>query len=257
MKIVLLLILLILIIFFVNINIRTFGNNKNNKNNNYKNALVTGENRNEEYINLHNKSFKEYSERHGYTYIFLNEYKNDINVYWRKIYIVLELLKSGKYSHVMWVDSDTIIKYQNKKLESYFEKYSKDIIIGVDCWEGCSKINILNTGVFVIKNTKVGVSLLTESINEFSRQKKECVDDDNKLKGGWAGECYEQGVINKLILSNNSEYKNNTYIDYSQDFICNYDYKGGKDYNKNKTALIIHLSISSSNTRKEYFKKYI
>ena len=195
MKIVLLIIILIILLLFYSKS--TFGNNKNN---NYNIAIVTVENRHEDYISLHNKSFKEYSKRHGYTYIFLNEYKNDINVYWRKIYIVLELLKSGKYSHVMWVDSDTIVKYPNKKLESYFEKYSKDIIIGVDCWESCSKINIINTGVFVIKNTKVGISLLTESINEFSRQKKECVDNHNKLKGGWAGECYEQGVINKLIL---------------------------------------------------------
>lgn len=235
-------------------NISKFGND------NYHIAIVTVENRNEEYITLHNKSFKEYSHKHGYSYIFLKEYKPDINVYWRKIYIVLELLKSGKYSHVMWVDSDTIIKYPNKKLEYYIEKYSKDILIGVDCWESCSKINIINTGVFVIKNSEIGISLLTDSINEYSRQKNECVDGNNKLKGAWAGECYEQGVINKLLLSDDNKYnkyKNNTYIDYSQEFICNYDYKGGKDYNNNETALIMHLSISSSSTRKEYFQKYI
>jgi hypothetical protein len=253
--IIFIIIVVIIIIFFFSNNKSQFGDDTN------KIAIVTVENRKDEYITLHNKSFKEYSDKHGYSYIFLNEYKNEVNVYWRKIYVVLELLKSGKYSHVMWVDSDTIIKYPNKKLEYYLDKYSKDIIIGVDCWKDCSKINIINTGVFVIKNSEIGISLLTESINEYSLNQKECVDSNNKLKGAWAGECYEQGVINKLILSENNKYKNkyknNTYIDYSQDFICNYDYKGGKDYNNNETALIIHLSISSSNTRKEYFQKYI
>ena len=223
---------------------------------NDKICIVTIENRKEEYITLHNKSFSEYSDKHGYEYTFIDNYKPEINVYWRKIFIVLELLKTDKWGYVMWVDSDTILKYPNKKLEDYFKKYSSDIIIGVDCWKNCNDLYLLNAGVFVIKNSKIGIQLLEECVNKYENQKKECLDSKNNITGSWAGQCYEQGILNKLIMTTD-KYINSTYIDYSQDFVFHKDYKGGNDYNKNESALIVHLSDSDNSVRKEYFKNFI
>ena len=87
-------------------------------------AIITFENRKgDEYIELHNKNMKSYCEKWNYDYLFYDTCIN--NVYWCKIYYVLDVLKSEKYDYVLWMDSDTIIKNPNISMDLIVNKYYK------------------------------------------------------------------------------------------------------------------------------------
>jgi hypothetical protein len=215
-------------------------------------GIITLEDRQSKYLEYHNTNLNNYSKKYNYDYLYVNDSYKEINVYWRKIYKVLELLPN--YDYVVWLDSDTIIT-QNIPLEKYINKYNKDIIIGVDCWDQCSRINKINAGVFIIKNSELSFKFLKECVDIHSLKIAKC-EKDNKIVGsGWAGECYEQGVMNELLLYNDN-YKNNVYVDYDQEFIYNYSVNRPRNY-ENTNALIVHLCISSSNERENFFSKFI
>jgi hypothetical protein len=225
-------------------------------------AIVTVENRTNQklggYLEYHNQSFSKYASNNNYDYLFLNECSNNekvnINDYWCKIYKVLEILKTNKYNYVMWVDSDTIITDYNKSLESFISKFGdKDIIIGLDCWEKCNSLHQINSGVFIIKNSEVGKRFLQDCIDVID-SKSWCINSDNSLNGPWAGECYEQGVMNQILLFSN-KYTNNTYIDRKQELI--YNYSSVKPNYYNSPSLIVHLCGVDSKKRTSFFSNLI
>jgi len=244
--------LVVLLVLLVLLNEFSKFSNLGNTGNNTGICIVTLEDRPSRYLEYHNTNLNNYSKKYNYDYLYINDSYKEINVYWRKIYKVLELLP--KYEYVVWLDSDTIIS-KNIPLENYINKYNKDIIIGVDCWDQCSRINKINAGVFIIKNSELSFKFLKECVDIHSLKIEKC-EKNNKIVGsGWAGECYEQGVMNELLLYNDN-YKNNVYIDYDQEFIYNYSVNHPKNY-ENTNALIIHLCIKSNNERETFFSKFI
>lgn len=87
-------------------------------------GIITLENRNLEMNKYHNQSLQKYANKHGYDYLFYNDYKNDekeLPIYWKKIQIVLDLLKNHNYDYVMWTDSDVIIKDYDIPIESIYQ----------------------------------------------------------------------------------------------------------------------------------------
>ena len=150
--------------------------------------------------------------------------------------MVLDALKKNKYDYVIWLDSDTIIKNFNIDMGNILNMFSSDIYIGSD---NNNSIDISNAGVFIIKNSDIGINFLNDCISYVSDK---CINDDGSLKGNWAASCYEQGVMNILIVD---KYSNYTTI-LTNDIIFNYNVCSDD-------VFIMHLYASSSNYRVRCF----
>lgn len=171
-------------------------------------ALVTSEDRNDSYIKLHDDNFREYCKKHNYTYIRKNNELIDneiVPVYWYKLKLVKQILDSykygDKYDYVMWADSDTIVIDTDKKLESIVSS-GKDIYIGTDYLS-----STLNAGLFIIKNSEIGRAFINDCLKKLDDFT--CFTDDYSaiLKSEtWAGNCYEQGYMNKVIRKRYKQY---------------------------------------------------
>jgi hypothetical protein len=169
--------------------------------------IITFDDRkNVEYINLHNKFFTEYAEKYGYEYKFEHIYNENLNTnaYWYKIYLVKYYLDTNLYDYVMWIDSDTIILNNNVNLNDFLNSYSSDLFFCDDN----QAIEKINAGIFIIKNSRIGKQYINDCINNFCNQ---CIKNgEKKLKGRWAATCYEQGVMNLVLIKD--------YIPYSTCF---------------------------------------
>ena len=225
--------------------IKLTSNNKINNPPTKKNhiSIITFDNRPTlPYVVTHNDNITNYSKKWGYDYKFYDACS--YNIYWCKIHMVLDELKTGKYDYVMWMDSDTYIFNMGINLSDILNSYSSDIFVGSD---NHKSYDLINAGVFIIKNTSIGIQFLQECIDSMH---VDCVSNDMNsgisLKGNWAGTCYEQGVMNILIAD--KYYKNTTVL--SNDIIYNYG-KCSKD------VFIMHLYGSSTDTRVKCFCKSI
>ena len=264
--IILLIIVLIILIIFVNILINdtdllySFKFIKNNytpvEYRKRKILIITAENRNTDYIRLHDSNFEKYTKLHNYEYLRLDNCEpSESSTYWCKIFKVYSYLMTDKYDYVMWADSDTIITDYSVDIDYYISNFGeKDIIIGIDeksVWNIFFRYYILNAGLFLIKNSQIGKKFLKKCIDYINKNKEECIVN-NKEQGRWSGLCYEQGYMNALIKN---KYSNNVYIDYSKTFIhnktsyvkANFDYSG----------LFVHLAGFSNENREIFFKKFI
>ena len=170
--------------------------------------IVTMENRTLDFLYIHNESVQSYCDLHGYTYIFQTEYINklDLPIYWKKIQLVRDHLPY--YDYVMWLDSDTIICNNSIPLENVID-LNKSIFIGKDFNRFFGIFMPYCAGVFIIKNNYIGKKFLDECIDTYINNSECKVDNTYTLNGRWAGECYEQGVMNKLLKL--SYYKKHLY----------------------------------------------
>jgi hypothetical protein len=214
----------------INNNLKKIPENKKNKI-----LFITYDNRqNEKYILLHNQNIRKYSEKYGYKYIFYD--KCNENNYWCKVYMVLDALEKNEYDYVIWMDSDTIIKDFDIDMNNILNLYSSDIYVGSD---NNPKYDLINSGVFIIKNSNIGKQFLNDCINYIPEA---CIKKDGSLKGEWAASCYEQGTMNILIADKYSKYttvlKNSLIFNYN---VCSDE------------VFIMHLYASSPNYRKHCF----
>ena len=204
---------------------------------NKKNKIlfITYDNRyKEEYVLIHNYNLKKYVEQYDYEYKYYNRCNE--NVYWCKIYMVLDAIKKNRYDYVVWLDSDTVIKNFNIDIGLILNMFSSDIFIGSD---NNNVFDISNAGVFIISNSNIGINFLNDCINYVSDK---CINNDGTLKGIWAGSCYEQGVMNILIVD--KYFKYTTLL--SNDIIYNYNICSDN-------VFIMHMYGSSPENRVKCF----
>jgi len=214
-------------------------------------AFLTTEDRDFDYIQLHDRSFEEYSKNNGYSYIRLNNCEKSVaTTYWCKIYKVKELLFSNKYDYVVWIDSDTIVSNKDVSIDHLISKYGeKDIIIGnYKIFGNIIGINLYCAGVFLIKNSEVGKKFINDCI-EYLEDHTKCIVN-SKEQGFWAGVCYEEGAMNILLKG---KYKNYVYVDNKYDII----YTPIGSVGNKPSALILHLAGSKNEKRYEVFKNYL
>lgn len=205
-------------------------------------AIITFENRKDsEYIDLHNKNVSEYCKKWNYDYLFYDQCVH--NVYWCKMYLVLDALKTNKYDYVLWMDSDAIIKNPNISLDSIANKYSSDIFVNVD--HGNS---VYCAGVFMIKNSTIGIEYIEACINKNTNK---CLSENNKLKGIWAGLCYEQGIMNELIFG--KYYKYTTCL---PEYLVFNEGIGENMKTCDEDTFILHLYGSSNDLRTKCFMRF-
>lgn len=174
--------------------------------------IITIETRDLKILDIHNKNVLDYSNKHNYKYIFLKNYKNDLElpVYWWKIQSVLDILNNNieEYDYVLWLDSDAFFVDDEIPLESLIDKYPNySIYIGKDCYS-LLFTNAYCSGVFIIKNNKISKDFLSDCIKMYTETSFCKVDNKYTLKGLWARDCYEQGIMNKLL---NTKYKNDVF----------------------------------------------
>jgi hypothetical protein len=206
---------------------------KNNINN-IKMIILSFDNRKTiDYIEDHNKNIQNYCNNWENIEYQYTDYSNK-NVYWNKLYLVLEKLLTNNYEYVMWMDTDSMFVNQNIDIRNILLLFNSDIFISHDN-DYVNSENVLNAGVFIIKNSINGINFLKESISYFEDSK--CLNNDNTLKGVYAARCYEQGTINDLIFS--KYYKYTTIL--STDIIFNTNICNEKSF------ILIVLSIFFEN----------
>jgi len=169
---------------------------KNKKN---KILIITYDNRNDDYIQLHNANFINYCNKWGIDYEYYD--KCNLNVYWCKMYMLNKSI--DKYDYVMWCDSDTIIKNDDIDLNDIINQYDADIIMSDD---NVNVVKRTNAGIFIIKNSIIGKQFLQDCIKTYEERKKHCYVNNNKLNGIWALSCYEQGVMDELLFKKYMKY---------------------------------------------------
>jgi hypothetical protein len=185
--------------------------------NNIKLLIISFDNRTTiNYMTEHNKNIEEYCNKHkNIKYQFTNNTTK--NVYWNKIYLVLEKLMTNEYDYILWMDTDAIFVNQDIDIRNIFLLFNSDIYLSHDNdYLGCE--NILNAGVFIVKNSIIGINFLKEAIDYVENSK--CINEDNSLKGLYSLKCYEQGTINDLIY--NKYYKYTTILTTNIIFNTNY-----------------------------------
>src|SRR5437870_4483837 len=116
-------------------------------------AILTLEDRDEEYVRCHNTSVTSYCKKHGYDYIFQkNKYPSNLPVYWHKLLFVQEHLP--KYDYVLWLDSDTLILDDTIPLEHLID--GTHFYIGTDWYPFIeshrSFWKTYNSGIFMVRN---------------------------------------------------------------------------------------------------------
>ena len=160
-------------------------------------AIVQYENRPlSESIKQLIKINKEYCEKHNYTYIFESKLYN-MPPYWIKVLLVKEILETGNYKGILWMDSDAVINNMNTKFED---------LVKVDrsfyyCKDAPRFPSPFNAGVWLVINNIIGKSLLNEWLNLYNKNDwKKSPDGSWVSNGGWSGETYEQGSFIKFII---------------------------------------------------------
>jgi hypothetical protein len=199
----------------------------------YNIAFLTYEDRDIEYIKLHHENMEKYCDYWGYDYIHVNKNNTIISPYWYKVFLVYNILKLNTYDYVFWLDSDTIINDPKIDLSDIISKYASDIFVASDN----TRVDIGNAGLFIIKNSEIGIKFMEDWIDSYSI---ECDLGNRKLRGKWALSCYEQGMMNKLIIekyANNTTFLkndiwNNTGSCSKKGFILHY--YGGKNHLRKK-----------------------
>jgi hypothetical protein len=207
--------------------------------------IITFDDRpNIDYIKIHNTNFSKYASKYmiDYKYEHLYNYNLNTNPYWYKVYLVKYYLDTNIYDYVMWVDSDTLIKDFSIDLNELINSYSSDLYF---CNDNLS-LQKINAGIFIIKNSKIGRQYISDCINNFCDK---CINKgDTKLKGKWATVCYEQGIMNIVLIKN--------YLKYSTVFplhtvLCS---NNGEYFKYFKKLFILHYYDSSTKERNELFK---
>jgi hypothetical protein len=168
--------------------------------------ILTLETRAIRVLEAHDRSLRDYAARHGYRYTSLRAYAPAgpaLPVYMRKLQLMLEALDGG-YEFVVWMDSDTLVSHPDVALETALrldERGDAHVYIGRDypalssLWGGVT----YNAGVFALRCSAVSAAFLRACIETY-KANPACVRDGAFVAAGrWAGECYEQGVMNRLL----------------------------------------------------------
>lgn len=216
-------------------------------------CFVSMDDRNDEFINLHNANILQYCEINNklninrtytykkYKFCPLNCQKH--NVYWCKFYLLEYLLSTNYYDYVVWIDSDAVITNLHMDLGDILLKYNSDIFLPID---NINEYRILNSGICIVKNSEMGNKIIQmiNSQSETSNFQNRCFSE-KKITGLWSLSCFEQGIMNKTIWDYYLDYLTilppNIILCAQQ---CSY-----------KSTFIIHLLAESSEKRKLCFQQ--
>jgi hypothetical protein len=214
-----------------------------------------------EYFSYHNNILKQYCAQHGYILEIFNHKENVMNPYWLRVQDLIKLSTMYDSNTIfIYMDIDTIInpkhldKDINKLLYAYDTKTNKnwDMYLGIDL------DHIVNTGIMIIKNTEWSKELLNIWYKQY-KAKNWLFDDVNRkwfyVHNGevseFASHGYEQGELNKLMMYDVIDYKNNIAI-------LHYSWVSNREINVAHEIFIYHFysnndyDFKRSNMKKIY-----
>lgn len=161
------------------------------------------------YEELTREMNESYCGEHGYTFVALTKGYEDIPPWWRKVFLLRDLIKQYPWVHYfMWIDSDAaFVKQRYIPVGHLFEENQGVIHAGTDPIP--EVMGRLNAGVFAIRNCPLGRQFVKEWISYF-RPETWCSTNVNpncnfkldlgawRTTGEWGQETFEQGIMNQL-----------------------------------------------------------
>lgn len=141
-----------------------------------------------------------YCQKHGYDFLFFETYPANLPPYWMKVKIGKDLVDSGKYDYVMWLDSDACVHDHTIRLEHLFTFYKNAFFVMAPDNERWAAE--FNAGVWIIKCGSLGKQFMKDWLARYNSS--DWVYDHNKWKCNWciwAGDAYEQGAGTRLLKS--------------------------------------------------------
>jgi len=140
-----------------------------------------------------------YAKSKNYKFLFLLKSIYYVPPYWEKIFIVKDFLPF--YSWILWLDSDAVIYNMDMEIPGLELPYDFIFTSDPPCWR-----SPFNAGVFLVKNTPVGIKILNEWISGYNPKRWYLKNSKWYCYGEWSGVDYEQGFFVKNIMQ---KYKDN------------------------------------------------
>ena len=169
-------------------------------------ALLQIEDRHDTVLDSFMDHNKKYCKRHDIHYVRLEKPYGDVLCpYWRKIFVLRDLLDTNRFDSILWMDSDAYVFDTDKDVREFIYDYpNKSMIISPDPPFGLW-ISKFMAGVFLVNNTDMSKKIVSEwcSIYDPTAWAKE--------NGKWVCQkiClyansiyYEQGAFVKNIMTN-------------------------------------------------------
>jgi hypothetical protein len=139
---------------------------------------------------------KHYAKKWGHEHIFVDSGYEDVAPYWRKVFLVKDILDSDKYKGVLWLDTDAAVYNMDIDLNTLVEEgkhfyKSKDSTPtnGGFC-----------AGVWFVLNTPTGKEILSKWAETYNPAVWRKNNTRWRTNGGWAGSNYEQGAFIEHII---------------------------------------------------------
>ena len=139
---------------------------------------------------------KHYADKWGYEHIFVQNGYEDVSPYWRKVFVVKDILNSNKYRGVLWLDTDAALYNMEIDLNGLVEEgkhfyKSRDAtpMNGGFC-----------AGVWFVLNTPTGKEILSKWGEKYNPAVWRKNNSKWKTNGTWAGSNYEQGSFIENII---------------------------------------------------------
>lgn len=200
-------VVLIMVIVYIEKNVNIYGTSDITMNDIVINpspqriTVVTLETRTFPLLELHQNNMNEYCAKHNYSYQFYSSYQSPYPVYWQKLQVVLDELNKNNSDYVMWMDTDALFVNQDIKIESILQsKPDKSIFIGYDIPRVLNYCSYC-AGIFIIKNNNVGKQFLKDCLEQLVTNPDCKFNGKYMCTGIWAGICYEQGMMNQLLMT--------------------------------------------------------
>lgn len=186
---------------------------------------------------LNTPILRQYCNNNGYELVVKNIENFDRPPPWFKIIAILEEFEKNDCSHVLWIDTDTLILKQDFKLESLL-KDDKHFYVAKD-------LNGINSGIFIMSNNNLMKEIL-KAVDSL------CPKYINHI---W----WEQAAIMQLLEENYLDI--NKHVEYVPQNILNaYDKSLLQTVNNgyvNQDTFILHLPSINNTKRYETISRYI
>lgn len=199
---------------------------------------------------------EEYAKKWAHDYIFKKDGYDDISPYWRKVFLVKEILATGNYRGILWLDTDATIYAMDTDLNNLVEE-GKHFYKSAD---NTPTNKGFCAGVWFVLNTPIGKEILSKWAEGYKADKwRKSIFGKWKANGEWAGENYEQGSFINTILPNYGDslkHYNDRYLqalEPAEDaFILHFYFTKEKraDFLKNH-PLRMNISVGGRKTRKK------
>ena len=184
-----------------------------------------------------------------------------INKRYFKFLGMIETLRNQNYDWIMWLDADTLILNHSKNLDTAMDdRY--DVVLTSGPPDEKRWKNIVNSGAFLVKNSKFGIEFLHDIMTWSGKNCNEFMGLYPQAKipiNGWLRACNpktgrfwlnDQGVVQAVFYFKEPQYKCHIKQVHFQHFNSEYPWVVEKD-------MIVHLPGRKHANRKEIINIFL